>query len=60
MSDSEVRAVRARELKKKRNLAAQALFEPKNKFKEKAVDPRKPIYKREKMSIRNLPLEDEE
>lgn len=59
MSDSGTRTARADNLKKKRNLEAAALLNPKNKLQER-VDPRKPVYKREKMSVRNLPIPDEE
>lgn len=58
MSDSGTRTSRAENIKKKRNVASQALFNPKNKFQER-VDPRKPVYKREKLSVRNLPVEED-
>lgn len=59
MSDSGTRTARAENFKKKRNLHTAALLNPINKFQER-VDPRKPVYKREKMSVRNLPVPDED
>ncbi len=51
MSDSDTRVARAKELKKKRNVAAQSLFQN-HKFTEQVKD--KPRYKRERVNVKNI------